>query len=67
MSSLERGLKSPTLEKVESLANRMNIHALTLMALAYMCKANDTEATGLLEQVKNEINNILRSNNVKSV
>lgn len=60
LSSLERGLKSPTLEKVDSLANRMNIHALTLMTLAYLCKANETDATGLLDQVKNEVSKILK-------
>lgn len=59
LSSLERGLKSPTLEKIHCLASRMNIHPLTLVALAYLCDANDTDPTVLLVQVKNEIDMVL--------
>jgi len=59
LSSLERGLKSPTLEKVQSLANRMNIHPLTLITLAYLCKTNERDASALLSQVKKEVGNIL--------
>ena len=39
LSTLERGMKSPTLEKVEVLAKTLNIHPLTLLALTYL-KAN---------------------------
>src|SRR3569623_3679467 len=35
MSSLERGLKSPTLSKVAELCEVMDVHPLTLLALAY--------------------------------
>lgn len=59
LSSLERGLKSPTLEKIQSLASRMNIHPLTLVTLAYLCDANDTDPTVLLVQVKSEIDRVL--------
>jgi len=40
VSSLERGLKSPTLEKVEMISSCLEIHPLTLLALAYL-KSND--------------------------
>lgn len=59
MSSLERGLKSPTLEKIQSLASRMNIHPLTLVTLTYLCDANDTDTTNLLVQVKSEVDRVL--------
>lgn len=36
LSSLERGLKSPTIEKVEQLASVLEIHPLSLLALAYL-------------------------------
>jgi hypothetical protein len=35
MSSLERGLKSPTLNKINEFCDVMDVHPLTLLALAY--------------------------------
>ena len=35
MSSLERGLKSPTLNKVAKLCDVMDVHPLALLTLAY--------------------------------
>ncbi|EOH6072770.1 helix-turn-helix domain-containing protein [Burkholderia cenocepacia] len=36
ISSVERGLKSPTLGKIEQLASVLGVHPLTLLAVAYM-------------------------------
>ena len=38
VSVLERGLKQPTLGKLEELAEVMNLHPLTLLALSYAPK-----------------------------
>jgi len=35
LSTLERGMKSPTLDKVEDLASVLGIHPATLLLLAY--------------------------------
>ena len=35
VSSLERGLKSPTLEKIADLAETLKVHPLTLLALTF--------------------------------
>ena len=35
VSTLERGLKSPTLQKVDELAQVLGLHPLTLLSLAY--------------------------------
>lgn len=35
LSSLERGLKSPTLSKIVELCEVMEVHPLTLLSLAY--------------------------------
>lgn len=35
MSSLERGLKSPTLKKLEELCAVMEVHPITLLTLSY--------------------------------
>ena len=37
MSSLERGIKSPTLGKLEAIAVKLGVHPMTLLAIAY-CK-----------------------------
>lgn len=36
ISTIERGLKSPTLGKIEQLAGVLGVHPLTLLAVAYM-------------------------------
>jgi hypothetical protein len=56
---LERGLKSPTLEKIETLAGLMKIHPMTLLALTYVksWKAKDIDA--LCTTVRNELFKII--------
>jgi len=65
LSSLERGLKSPTLDKIDSLAELMEIHPLSLMTLTYLCAENETNPSHLLDRVTAETNLIL-SNFTKS-
>jgi transcriptional regulator with XRE-family HTH domain len=36
LSSLERGLKAPTISKLEELASVIGVHPLALLALAYL-------------------------------
>lgn len=53
LSSLERGLKSPTLKKVEELCDVLNVHPLTLLTLAY---ADDIDhPSAVIERVKDEL------------
>jgi transcriptional regulator with XRE-family HTH domain len=57
ISTLERGLKSPTLEKIDEIATVLGIHPLTLIALAYtdesgvsikdLCKTVESEVRSL--------------------
>lgn len=58
LSSLERGLKSPTLNKLEDLCEVMGVHPMTLLALAY---AGDegSKTDALLGQVRREISMVL--------
>ena len=62
VSSLERGLKAPTLNKIDELAEVMDFHPLTLLALSYLvdCKAGDADA--LFRKVANEIQEIYQNN-----
>lgn len=62
ISSLERGIGSPTLAKVEQLAEVMGMHPMTLLTLAYM----KTPLTGGLESLFSKIENeILQLRDVK--
>lgn len=40
VSGLERGLKNPTLDMVDVLADHLTLHPLTLIAAAYLAKQN---------------------------
>lgn len=55
ISQLERGLKSPTLEKVEELSELLGVHPVTLVAATYLLKdqmsAGDLQST-LLQELK---------------
>lgn len=53
MSSLERGLKSPTLSKVAELCEVMNVHPLTLLTLAYGGDSKGVDE--IIERVQREL------------
>lgn len=50
LSSLERGLKSPTLEKLEAIAHVMEIHPATLILVAYAI-ADDGSACKTIDDI----------------
>ncbi|WP_094504945.1 helix-turn-helix domain-containing protein [Brucella thiophenivorans] len=54
MSSLERGLKSPTLKKIEGICSVLNVHPLTLLTLAYSDEGS-VGSNSLLNIVKRQI------------
>jgi transcriptional regulator with XRE-family HTH domain len=58
LSSLERGLKSPTLSKLDELCEVMGVHPLTLLTLAY-AGAGESKTDGLLTQVKRELDTLI--------
>lgn len=55
ISTLERGLYSPTVEKIDGIAKVIGIHPLTLLTLSYLIKANETDPTSLLNKVQDEL------------
>jgi transcriptional regulator with XRE-family HTH domain len=55
VSTLERGLKSPTLSKIEDLAGVLSIHPLTLLVLSYTRSSDSQEVHELLGLVAQEI------------
>ena len=59
MSTLERDLKSPTLNKLAELCKVMEVHPLTLLTLAYA--GDDThKADELLARVRQEFEAVLK-------
>ena len=58
VSTLERGIKSPTLEKVGHLASVLGLHPLTLLVLAYS-KTEGADIPTLLATVVGETKNLL--------
>ncbi|WP_206478015.1 helix-turn-helix domain-containing protein [Halomonas sp. KRD171] len=54
MSELERGLKNPTLDKIQELAATMGIHPLTLLAECFSLK-DDLAIEEIFERVIQEL------------
>jgi len=59
VSSVERGLKSPTLGKVEQLASVLGVHPLTLLTVAYMDHLNPKEIERTTEALRSQLLNLL--------
>lgn len=55
VSSLERGLKSPTFDKLTALAETLGIHPLTLITLAFMTGRRGESLRALQARVEREI------------
>ena len=58
ISSLERGLKNPTLEKITDLAETLKIHPLTLLMLTYLYMQQNETLERLLTKVQKETKEI---------
>jgi len=52
ISALERGIKQPTIAKVDALAAVLGVHPLTLLALSYTDKHTSAEMKRLLDLVQ---------------
>lgn len=55
ISTLERGLKSPTLEKLDQLASVLEIHPLTLMVKCYLNQNPNVPLSSLWARVSSEL------------
>jgi transcriptional regulator with XRE-family HTH domain len=58
VSELERGLKSPTLNMIESLAASMNVQPLTLMLATYAAKHPQASPEALMQQALEELKSL---------
>jgi len=62
ISELERGVRQPTVQKVDMLVATMQIHPLTLLTLSYCRIPSTVESTALLARVRDEINDLVAAN-----
>ena len=60
VSAIERGLKNPTLDKIDQLSSQMGVHPLTLI-LATFAKRDGTALDELMLRAKKEVSALLRS------
>jgi transcriptional regulator with XRE-family HTH domain len=61
VGELERGIKQPTLQKIDDLAVPLEVHPLTLIALAYLKQWDMLCCEDLLAQVRGELGEIIKS------
>ena len=54
LSTLERGMKSPTLSKLAAISQVLAIHPLTLLMLSYT-GGNTTEMDALMARIRREV------------
>ena len=57
LSTLERGLKSPTLDKINALAGVIEIHPLSIMVLTYLAAEGGT-VDAVLAKVRRELGEV---------
>lgn len=58
LSILERGLKSPTLEKIEAISDALKIHPMTLLALTFIRSKRSRDIDDLCRIIRYELSNI---------
>jgi transcriptional regulator with XRE-family HTH domain len=61
VSMLERGVRSPTLSKINELSEALGIHPLTLLALAYCGSATPEDVRKLFDEIQHEVLSLLES------
>lgn len=59
LSVLENGKKRPTIEKINTLANAMGVHPLTLLTLAYMNLDGEKNLADIHKTITNELTEAL--------
>ena len=55
ISMIERGLKCPTLEKIDEFADVLHVHPLTLLSLTYLYADGDQDLDKLFIRVRSEL------------
>lgn len=59
ISYIERGVKNPTVEKLEELASAMRVHPVTILTLAYLGQLREQDLDALQNRVYKEAKALL--------
>ena len=59
LSEIERGIKNPTVEKIDALARAMDVHPLTVLTLAYLGQLSEKELETLQSRINKEAKGLL--------
>jgi transcriptional regulator with XRE-family HTH domain len=59
ISMLERGLKSPTLEKIEALAKVLKVHPLSLLYLVYLRAGGSRDVETLIKRIQADLEGLI--------
>lgn len=59
LSEIERGIKNPTLEKIDALAKAMNVHPLTVLTIAYLGQLREQDLETLQGRINKEATALL--------
>jgi len=55
VSDVERGLKAPSIEKLDEFASTIGIHPVTILAKSYLLKDRSLSAEDLMALVRKEL------------
>ena len=55
ISTLERGLKNPTLDKVDGIASALSVHPLSLLASCYLTQNSELTFDELVDRIRSEL------------
>jgi transcriptional regulator with XRE-family HTH domain len=55
VSDVERGLKTPSIEKLDEFASTIGIHPVTILAKSYLVKDRSLSAEDLMALVRKEL------------
>ncbi|MBX9348500.1 helix-turn-helix domain-containing protein [Chromobacterium vaccinii] len=61
ISSLERGLKNPTIEKLDEIASAINIHPLALLTFAYVRSGKHASISTLIKEIEEQVQLLVES------
>lgn len=61
LSSLERGLKSPTLDKLEQIADVLGVQSASIVVLAYAIKNGKNDIEAAIDAIVNDAKSAMRS------
>jgi len=63
LSEVERGIKNPTVEKLDELARAIEVHPLTILTMAYLPQLKEQDLEVLQRRVAKEVRTILAKSN----